>query len=161
LRKIIAVLLYLLAIVLLALAPVFGSIAFHEGGGAQAPLALLVYVLVALIPLLLGLLTEPDGRLIPAGLILLGAAGTGIALTLLLSATFGNPALMDSLVPGRSLNLSALGLLFTSLPMGVAGGILWVLGRHWREPANRPNRYRRLVPEAEAPEQPGADQAGV
>ena len=43
----------------------------------------------------------------------------------------------------------------------LTGGILWLLGRHWREPANRPNRYRRLVPEAEAPEQPGADQAGV
>lgn len=155
-RKIVAVMLYLPAIVLLALAPVFGSISIHAGGGGLTPPELLLYLSVALIPLLLGLLTEPDGRLIPAGLILLGAAVTGVVLTLLLSATLGNPALLESIAPGRGLNLSVPGLLFTSLPMGLAGGILWLLGRRRQEPANRPGRYRRLEPDRMA----SADQAG-
>ncbi|PZU50284.1 MAG: hypothetical protein DI568_03955 [Sphingomonas sp.] len=143
-RKIIAVLLYLLAIIMLALAPLFGSMAFHDGGTFQTRMALLVYLLLALIPLLLGLLTEPDGRLIPAGLILMGASVGGVLLTLLMSATLGNPALLDRIAPGEELKLSWAGLLPTSLPMALVGAGLWWVGKVRSDPASRTGRYGRV-----------------
>ena len=144
-RKIVAVLLYLLAILMLALTPLFGAMAFHDGGTVQTRMALLLYVLIALIPLLLGLLTEPDGRMIPAGLILMGAGAGGVALTLILSATVGNPALLEAIAPGRELRLSAMGLLLTSLPMALIGGALWWVGKVRRDPASGRGRYGRVA----------------
>ncbi|MCG2839661.1 hypothetical protein L6Q21_01535 [Sandaracinobacter sp. RS1-74] len=138
-RRALSLFFYGLAVILLIAAPVYAAMAFADGEPLEMRLFVLPVVVAGLVPLLIGLALESEGRLAPAGWVLSLAAGLGTLLAAALLLTVGSADTLARLSPGtQPVRMSWLGPLVTGIPLALAGGAcLWLARRQRPKPRKR------------------------